>query len=206
MFFLFGINPVTKKLGQKFQVCSRCKKETAHNFERKWPWFTLFFIPIVPIGRKRVLGHCNLCGQELEISDNMINSVSLSDNMMKCPECAELIQIEANVCRFCGHRLSKEEIKVSKEKVRISLENSKQQSINKSLKRKAKRNSIIAWIITIIISILFIGIIGAYFDTSNMSNKMTLSGAIIGLIILVVIPGFCAWSLFKKAKNIKNMH
>ncbi|MBN1780218.1 zinc-ribbon domain-containing protein [bacterium] len=67
MFVLIGTSDLKKNLGQEPQSCMRCEKETIHRIEQVWSWLTFFFIPIIPLGKKKIMKRCNLCGQELEL-------------------------------------------------------------------------------------------------------------------------------------------
>jgi hypothetical protein len=62
MFILFGVKTINKSKGQRNEFCPNCKKETMHSIILRKKYFDLFFIPIFPIGRKKMINKCNLCG------------------------------------------------------------------------------------------------------------------------------------------------
>ena len=67
MFFLFGVRTRSNGLAQIDQPCSKCSKHTIHTAVETKRWFTLFFIPIIPLGTSHLLG-CNVCGLKQEWS------------------------------------------------------------------------------------------------------------------------------------------
>jgi zinc-ribbon family len=61
MFFLFGTRSKAKSLGQIERPCSKCARLTMQNVVASRRWFTLFFIPVIPLGNNCVL-RCGVCG------------------------------------------------------------------------------------------------------------------------------------------------
>ncbi len=62
MFIIWGTRMMNKTLGyfnQAFQ-CGRCNNVSNYKLIRQRQWFTLFWIPIFPIGTKYFLG-CPVC-------------------------------------------------------------------------------------------------------------------------------------------------
>ena len=104
MWIIFGSRQRKQELGQIVSACDRCGRETVHLVERLRTWFTLFFVPVCPLSGQHDVRRCNLCGQEQS------GGFSSSAARMKCPQCAEPIQAEARVCRFCGHQLTPEQL------------------------------------------------------------------------------------------------
>ena len=65
MFFLIGFRTKAKPIAQVERPCTKCARNTVQTaFETK-KWFTLFFIPIIPLGSTRFV-KCNLCGLTLK--------------------------------------------------------------------------------------------------------------------------------------------
>ena len=70
MFFLLGTRRRARPLGQMERPCSKCARNTMHSaFESKL-WFTLFFIPVIPLGTSYAI-RCNLCGLALKASPEL---------------------------------------------------------------------------------------------------------------------------------------
>jgi DNA-directed RNA polymerase subunit RPC12/RpoP len=67
---IWGIRWFATTLGQLLYSCSNCGKKTVHTAAVQKGWFTLFFIPLIPIGKKYVIV-CNLCGLRLKAVDNL---------------------------------------------------------------------------------------------------------------------------------------
>lgn len=120
MFIILGTSHRVKALGQSPRSCPRCQHDTVHTLERRQSWFTLFFIPIFPISKATYVARCNLCGQETVVTEQGQTLQVLPSPVVasrapqqavtkKCPACAEAVQLDAQVCRYCGHQLSAEE-------------------------------------------------------------------------------------------------
>jgi tetratricopeptide (TPR) repeat protein len=62
-----------KVMGQKVYTCSRCKKPGYHAIVRSRGWFTLYFIPLIPLS-KSTISRCNLCGYQERINNEQADS------------------------------------------------------------------------------------------------------------------------------------
>ncbi len=61
MFFIFGYGPRTKDLGlAQERLCSNCGNRRRWQRIEQTNWVTLFFIPVIPTGRKQ-LTLCPVC-------------------------------------------------------------------------------------------------------------------------------------------------
>ena len=61
MFFLFGIRKKATSLGQTDRACSKCSRITVHMAIEARKWFTLFFIPVIPLSSNYAV-RCGVCG------------------------------------------------------------------------------------------------------------------------------------------------
>ena len=76
MFFLFGMRTKAKSLGQVERPCSKCSRGTMHNAIETKRWFTLFFIPVIPLGGSFLL-RCGVCGLSTKGSPELKNQFAL---------------------------------------------------------------------------------------------------------------------------------
>ena len=58
---IFGWRTKAKSLGQVERSCVKCARLTMHNAIEAKKWFTLFFIPVIPLGSNYV-NRCGVCG------------------------------------------------------------------------------------------------------------------------------------------------
>ncbi len=66
MFFIFGYGPRVKDLGlDQYRTCKRCNNHTQWRRTEVTNWITLFFIPVIPTGRKRLV-QCPICSHGWE--------------------------------------------------------------------------------------------------------------------------------------------
>ncbi len=70
---IFGSRSRNMALGQKMYTCSRCRRPSYHTIVRLRRWFTLYFIPIIPMSQSTV-SVCNLCGYRELISNEQADS------------------------------------------------------------------------------------------------------------------------------------
>ena len=70
MFFLLGTRTKAKAIGQLGRPCAKCGKHTMQTAVESKRWFTLFFIPVIPLGSSQVV-RCNLCGLTLKASPEL---------------------------------------------------------------------------------------------------------------------------------------
>jgi hypothetical protein len=67
---IWGIRWIAITLGQLSFPCSHCGKTTVHSAIVRKGKFTLFFIPLFPIGKKYLIA-CNLCGLRRRAAGNL---------------------------------------------------------------------------------------------------------------------------------------
>jgi len=65
-FILFGLRRRAQRLGTVLQLCSRCHTPAAQSVIRVRTFFTLFFVPLIPLGSK-YRATCTLCGSTVSI-------------------------------------------------------------------------------------------------------------------------------------------
>jgi len=61
MLIIFGVKRRRNQLGVAFLMCARCQRPCAHAVVQIRTWFSLFFIPVIPLGSKYFTS-CSLCG------------------------------------------------------------------------------------------------------------------------------------------------
>jgi hypothetical protein len=61
MLIIFGIKRLVHRLATVFALCSQCGSPAAQVIVRTSTWFSLFFIPLVPLGTK-YSSTCTFCG------------------------------------------------------------------------------------------------------------------------------------------------
>jgi hypothetical protein len=66
MFIIFGIKRMRRRLATMLAVCSRCGTPAAQVIIRQSRWFSLFFIPVVPLGSSYV-STCTFCGSSTKL-------------------------------------------------------------------------------------------------------------------------------------------
>jgi zinc-ribbon family len=67
MIILFGFRRRVARLGTIFMMCGLCHSPAAQALTRARRYFTVFFIPVIPLGTKYALT-CTMCGRSSEIS------------------------------------------------------------------------------------------------------------------------------------------
>jgi hypothetical protein len=67
MLIIFGLHSFAKTLATLTLVCGHCHHAAAHRLVQRRRWFTLFFIPLVPLGTTRHTV-CAFCGVAQKVS------------------------------------------------------------------------------------------------------------------------------------------
>jgi hypothetical protein len=81
MIILFGFRRRATRLATIFVMCAYCHTPAAHVLTRTRRYFTLFFIPVIPLGTKYITT-CTMCGHATQITkegaDQYLASVAQS--------------------------------------------------------------------------------------------------------------------------------
>lgn len=68
MIIVFGTKRIFKHFGELENCqCSRCNNVSSWDFKEFRDWFTLFWIPIFPISKKKEFLQCPICHQAYEV-------------------------------------------------------------------------------------------------------------------------------------------
>ncbi len=63
---IWGFRAGNKVIGQTQYPCQYCRNNSFHTIVRTRRWFTLSFIPTIPI-RTQFMSRCNMCGVQTGI-------------------------------------------------------------------------------------------------------------------------------------------
>jgi len=74
MFILFGFRSMVRNLAMVMYTCRTTNQPAAHRLSRITRWFTLFFIPVIPVGRRHILT-CSGCGQSYKITKEQATEI-----------------------------------------------------------------------------------------------------------------------------------
>lgn len=74
MFFIVGARPQVRELRTLTMVCWKCSTPSAHRLTQVKNHVTLFFIPLIPFGSKRIL-QCLLCGANQELTEEQSRDI-----------------------------------------------------------------------------------------------------------------------------------
>lgn len=80
MFFIYGHRNFShKRVGYSSDFCESCKRPAMIEKWKWWSWGTIFYIPLIPFGRKKGW-FCVLCGENAEAeqpskSDNVVGAL-----------------------------------------------------------------------------------------------------------------------------------
>jgi hypothetical protein len=79
MIILFGFRRRLARLATVFVMCAQCGTPAAHSVTRSRRYFTLFFVPVIPLGTK-YFTTCTMCGRVTQITqegaDHYVASVN----------------------------------------------------------------------------------------------------------------------------------
>lgn len=70
---IFGFKVTDKLIATVTAACERCGNHAAHHVSKRARRFTLFFVPVIPVGTK-YQDTCTACGRVLEVSKQQAQS------------------------------------------------------------------------------------------------------------------------------------
>jgi hypothetical protein len=65
---IFGSRRRNKVLGQVRYACKKCQQNSFHGIVRSRTFFTLFFVPVIPLN-KITTSRCGLCGYQESVNN-----------------------------------------------------------------------------------------------------------------------------------------
>jgi len=104
-FLILGVVPREKRVGTEIRTCGREGRETMHEIVERRNWFTLFFVPLFPVGGKYVFARCTSCGAAsgARADDGLHPAYHSPPGMKVCPYCGAESADRARFCQDCGY-------------------------------------------------------------------------------------------------------
>ncbi len=148
MWIFFDIKERRQTFGEETLACDNCGRETAHSLFRTRSWFTLYFVPLIPVTSSYDVSMCNLCGQRS--SDDSFSDIDRPELGRKpCPDCGESIMLAARVCRFCRYEFTDDDVRRANVDNRMLRRDAELESQINRLRWKKRVLAIPGWILLI---------------------------------------------------------
>lgn len=94
-FIIFGWPKRTKDIGPSYYVeCANCNNAVMYWLVKERRWFSLFFIPVLPLSAKRYHLECEACSVYIEIEKGELANAKLAADLVKQLEAGELSEDE----------------------------------------------------------------------------------------------------------------
>ncbi len=82
MFFLFGVRTKAKAIAQQERACTKCVRPTVHAIVETKKWFTLFFVPVIPLGGN-FFTRCGVCGLNTKCTGELKSQFAIKEMAAK---------------------------------------------------------------------------------------------------------------------------
>lgn len=83
---VYGFRNRGKILGQRMLNCPNCHRDAMTTASRNQRWFTLFWIPIFPIGAKKTVARCGLCGFQYQVDNQQAEALYTQNQAQAAPQ------------------------------------------------------------------------------------------------------------------------
>lgn len=75
MLIIFGLRTTRRLLGVVTIACRGCGNPAAHRLEQQRRVLTLFFVPLIPLGRRTTLITCTFCARVSEVPADQVEGL-----------------------------------------------------------------------------------------------------------------------------------
>lgn len=148
MWIFFDIKERRQTFGEETLACDICGRDTVHTLFRSRSWFTLYFVPLIPIASADDVSMCNLCGQQ-SLDDSFAEADRPELGRKSCPDCGEPVMMSARVCRFCRYEFTADDVRQAIVDNRILRRASLLESQINRLRWKKRALAIPGWVLLI---------------------------------------------------------
>jgi zinc-ribbon family len=76
MFFLIGIRTKAKAIAQQERACTKCLRPTMQAIVQTKKWFTLFFVPVIPLCGN-FFARCGVCGLNAKCTSELKDQLAI---------------------------------------------------------------------------------------------------------------------------------
>lgn len=105
-FFIIGVTPRQRVVGEAVRYCSNCGRETRHIIIERRMWFNLFFIPLFPVSRPEMIEQCGECTLEHKPDSVQEPRLEWGQRAVRtCPGCGAALNADARFCHICGRKV-----------------------------------------------------------------------------------------------------
>lgn len=104
MFFLIaGVQPRTRIIDDTRRRCPRCGLHQAVT-KRVDHYFSLFFLPLVPVKRGEPFLYCQRCNAVVGAGAGDLPGSTAQEQSPACRRCGRALDPSYSYCPFCGER------------------------------------------------------------------------------------------------------
>ena len=101
---IFGTKGVERSIGSGLFHCPTCSRDSPYTRMKVTRFFTLYFIPLIPLGSMGELVRCDQCktSYSSEVLSDMGGHVKPATSPWQCRSCPNLNPGEYTTCVSCG--------------------------------------------------------------------------------------------------------
>jgi hypothetical protein len=100
---IFGIKNVSRKLAAGIFSCPQCRHDTPYTLKKVSRYITLYFIPLIPLGKVGEIVQCDECGSEFgtDILSQSHQEARAIPSLWTCSRCGNVNPAEYVSCVSC---------------------------------------------------------------------------------------------------------
>ena len=100
---VIGIKKVGRKLGVGIFACPQCRHDSPYTLKKVSRYFTLYFIPLIPLGKVGESVQCDECGTEFgtDILNQRPQEAQAFPSPWTCSRCGNVNPADHGSCVSC---------------------------------------------------------------------------------------------------------